>query len=269
MKPTKQDEPLYLVIPAAGLGTRMRAVNPDIPKEMLPVGGKPAIQYAVEEGISAGIKDIVIIINKQKEMIRRYFEDKSKFPSVSFHFLYQGKPKGESDAIALARDIVNHHCLAIIYPDNIYLPAPGALNILKRVFNQYAKDTVALMKVTDEIAPGIGNSGRVDIKPLRDEIFQIKRFLPKGEGHFTTRFKNEIRACGISISGPYIFEYIEKLRRTIKEEEFTDFPVRTMILQERGTLGCLLPGTIFDIGNPRGYELCLDHLEKAHTSISH
>ena len=67
----KEDEPHYLVIPAAGIGKRMRSVNPHMLKELLPVGNKPAIQYAVEEGLSVGIKDIVIIISRQKEIIRK------------------------------------------------------------------------------------------------------------------------------------------------------------------------------------------------------
>ena len=100
----QQNEPRYLIIPAAGLGKRMRTVNPDLPKELLPVGHKPAIQYAVEEGLSAGIQKIVIVISRQKEIIRQYFEDpefsRKIYPRASgeleniskrcsFSFLYQ------------------------------------------------------------------------------------------------------------------------------------------------------------------------------------
>lgn len=269
------DEPFYLIIPAAGLGTRMRAVNPDVPKEMLPVGHKPAIQYAVVEGLSAGIKNIVIIINKQKETIRQYFEDKKfrqkMFPlaaeemekvntACSISFLYQKEPLGESDAVSLAMDVVGKHALAIIYPDNIYFPASGALSILKSVFSQYRTDVTALMEVTEENAQGIGNSGRVDLTYVKDAVFHIEKFHPKGKSYFTHRFKGELRTCGIAISGPHIFEYIERLRHTIKEKEFTDVPVGSLMLKEKGLLGCRLPGTVFDIGNPRGYELCLTYI---------
>ena len=104
------EEPRFLVIPAAGLGTRMRSVELDIPKELLLLGNKPAVQYTVEEGLSAEIKKIIIIINKQKEIIRRYFEDRETsqkmYPAAaddldeirrecSFTFLYQKEPKGE------------------------------------------------------------------------------------------------------------------------------------------------------------------------------
>ncbi len=73
------------------------------------------------------------------------------------------------------------------------------------------------------------------------------------------RFKGELRACGIFVSGPHLFEYIERLRGSVEESEFTDFPVRSLILRERGILGCLLPWTVFDIGNPAGYKQCLEY----------
>lgn len=271
----EQPGPRYLIIPAAGLGTRMRAVNSDVPKELLPVGYKPAIQYAVEEGVSAGIINIIIIISKPKDVIRRYFEErrfgKKLYPYAdksvqnimlksSLTFLYQKDPRGESDAIGYAKDIVGNNSAAIMYPDNLYFPAPGALKALVPFFNKYKKDVVSLNKVTEKNASGFSNAGRVDITQVKENLYNINRFIPKGDGQFVPRFKGEFRACGIWISGPYIFEYIDRLRGMVKEGEFTDVPVRSLILKEKGMLGCLLPGTIFDIGNPAGYNQCLNML---------
>jgi UTP--glucose-1-phosphate uridylyltransferase len=270
------EEP-HLVIPAAGLGTRMRSVNPFLPKEMLPVLNKPAIQYAVEEGLSAGIKNIVIIINRNKEIIREYFEGRRAreklYPlaaermeeiaaSCSFTFLYQEELTGEADAIGLSRHIVGKGPLAIIYPDNIYLPAPGALLALKAVYEQFGKDVCALMEVSEENAPGLSNSGRVDLAPFKDNIFRIDRIHPKGNGWFATRFREELRTCGIWIAGPHVFEYIERARNAVTTGEFTDWPVRNLMLEEKGLLGYRLPGRVFDIGNPGGYELCRKWAEK-------
>lgn len=257
----KQEEPRYLIIPAAGLGTRMRSIDPDLPKEMLPVGDKPAIQYAVDEGISAGIKNIIIIINKQKEIVRRYFEDQKSGTECSFTFLYQKEPLGESDAISYAGDITGSHSAAVIYPDNLYIPSPGTLKALKPVFNKYKKDVIALTEVTENNSPGISNAGRVDISLLSDPVFTIEKFIPKSRGTFAPRFKGELRACGIYISGPYIFDYIERSRNKYTDGELTDLPVRSLILKERGMLGCRLPGTVFDIGNPSGYKKCLEYFK--------
>ncbi len=177
-----EDEPFYLIVPAAGLGKRMKLANPEMPKEMLPVGNKPAIQYTVEEGISAGIKNIVIIINRDKEMIRKYFAER-KFEEtdkeVSITFLYQKEPLGESDAISLAEDIVDGHASAIFYPDNIYFPAQGALKILKSVFKKYRTDVLGLMEITHENAIGIGNSGRVDLLFWSQIYIVLKSFTPR------------------------------------------------------------------------------------------
>jgi UTP--glucose-1-phosphate uridylyltransferase len=256
------DVPKYLIIPAAGLGTRMKEVNPDLPKELLPVGNKPAIQYAVEEGTAAGINNIIVVINKEKEEIRKRIERLYRgSTSISFTFLYQKEPLGESDAIAYAQDIAGNNAVAVIYPDNVYLPAPGALKTLVPVYNKYKKDVVALSQVSPDIAHTISNAGRVDISPMNNGLFNIRRFIPKGDGHFIPRFKNELRACGMYISGAHVFDHIEMTRSTVSKGEFTDYPVRTSILRERGMIGCPLDGTVFDIGNPRGYDLCLKYIQ--------
>jgi UTP--glucose-1-phosphate uridylyltransferase len=270
-------EPKYLIIPAAGLGTRMKSVNPDLPKELLPVGHKPAIQYAVEEGLSAGIINVIIIINRLKEIIREYFEEEkvssTLFPGAAdemkrirqnmcFHFLYQKEPLGEADALQYAEGIAGTNAVAVMYPDNIYLPSPGAMKIIKSVYVKFRHDVIALSRVPDDCAPAISNSGRVDIAPVEENLFNIEKFVSKGQGQFVPRFRGEMRASGIYICGPYLFKYIKKARSTTGEGEFTDTPVRNMILKERTMLGYHLPGIVYDIGNPHGYELCLKNIQK-------
>lgn len=260
----------FLVIPAAGLGTRMQSVDPTIPKELLPLNNKPIIQYTVEEGLDANIRNIIIIINKKKEIIRRYFEDRqfsqTMYPEAgesldeirrecSLTFLYQNEPKGESDAIGYTRDIVYGQSVAIMYPDNIYFPAPGALQHLKSIFDEYVEDVVALTEVNEQYSHGFSNSGRVDIKHIQDNVYRMEKIHPKGKGHFVPRFKGELRTCGISISGLQMFEFIERARAE-HEGEFIDVPVRQLMLKERVILGVKLPGIVFDVGNPNGYKLC-------------
>jgi len=276
-------QPSFLVIPAAGFGTRMSNIAPGLPKELLPVGKKPAIQYTVEEGLSAGITEIVIIIRKGKESIRRYFEDvtfvRQSYPDAfgavetilnksTITFCYQKEPLGESDAISYAKNIVGNSSVAVMYPDNIHLPAPGALLALKKVFESYGQDVSALMEVNVHNAAGISNAGRVNVSPLEGNVFRIELILPKGKGYFIPRFKGELRTCGISIAGPHLFDYIERARHLVAGGEFTDVPVRDLMLAERTILGCRVPGIVFDIGNPEGYKLCLKHLKNKGGSLS-
>jgi UTP--glucose-1-phosphate uridylyltransferase len=265
----------HLVIPAAGLGTRMKPVNPELPKELLPVGGKPAIQYAVDEGLSAGMNHIFVIINKDKELIRRYFEDKTTrkqlYPeqdiktekavvSSAIKFIYQEMPVGEADAIGLTEKFVGENPVALIYPDNIFMPSPGALAELEKVFMLYGKDTLALTEISEENSAATSNAGRVDLDYIEPDIFSIRQFHNKGPGHFVPRFRGELKACGMNISGPHIYGYIERARSLIKNEEFTDWHFRNLIHKEKGLLGCHLKGSVFDIGNPKGYEFCMNKI---------
>jgi len=267
-------KPEYLVIPAAGLGTRMQSVDPDLPKELLPVGPQPAIQYAVDEAVSVGIEKIIIIISTQKTMIRRYFEDDAfrdaRFPAMSkrmakierttsVSFLYQEEPRGEADAIGLASDIIGPHSVAVFYPDNVYFPAPGALKALIDVFKQSGKDVIGLTEAGD--AEGLGNSGRVDLKPAGEPVYQITRFYPKGPGSFVPRFSGELRTCGIAVYGAHLFDYIRRARESSKDREITDDTVRLLMIRDMEILGCHLQGRLFDIGNPQGYRDCLWYIQ--------
>lgn len=82
------------IIPAAGLGTRFLPVTKVVPKEMLPVGSRPALELIVEEARSAGAEEIVIVISPGKELIREYFKDD---PSITF--AYQMEQKGLGHAV--------------------------------------------------------------------------------------------------------------------------------------------------------------------------
>ena len=259
------EAPRFLVIPAAGLGTRMKSLNPSLPKEMLPIGDKPAIQYTVEEGIDAGIEQIVVIISRGKEIIRQHC---SRLP-CSVTFIYQEEPRGEADAMALAEDVTGEQPLAIFYPDNLYLPAPGALKQLVQVYCRHQQDVVALSAVTGHDAGGIGNSGRVEISHLDKRLYRIERFHPKGRGRFPLRFEGEPRACGIMIAGPHLFHAIRCARERWHSAELADEPVRRLLLEERGVLGLRLPGNVYDVGNPAGYRLCVAQLRSRERQHAH
>ena len=268
-------KPQYLVIPAAGYGTRMKPVRDDLPKEMLPVGDKPSILYCLEEAVSAGIDQIVIIINHKKEIVRLYLEDlnfaKSLYPGTvedlkriqgkcSVHFLYQKNPWGEADALGLAEDIVVDKAFAVMYPDNFYFPGPGVLSQMSEVFSQKGLDIIALSKVNKVNSHAFGNSGRVDLSRINNDLFSITKFYDKGSGPFVPRWDNELRACGIFITGPHLFNYIKRARPKDLQNEFTDGPVMTLILKERTILGLRLSGNIYDTGFPLGYEFCCNQI---------
>lgn len=262
-----------LVIPAAGLGTRMKSVDRDLPKEMLDIAGKPAIQYAVEEGIAAGVARAVIVISPAKDMIRAYFEDpavgRAMYPKgakgveeirrrLHIDFVVQSEPLGEAHAIGLARASAGPDPITVIYPDNLWLPPRRALLELCKTYRTWGLDVVGLAPAFGRGAPQTIPSGRVDLDPAEPAqgLFRVVRTHPKAEGPFPPRFDEELRTCGIFVFGPHLFDYIERAAQGAGAGEFTDAAVLDAIIAERGLMGLRLRATLFDIGSPIGYEAC-------------
>ena len=92
------------IIPAAGKGTRFLPVTRVVPKEMLPVGAKPAIHCIVEEALEAGADDVVIIISEEKEIIRHYFEGDPELAG-KIRFVYQKEQRGLGHAVLQAATV--------------------------------------------------------------------------------------------------------------------------------------------------------------------
>lgn len=234
----------------------MKQAHPNLPKELLPIGEMPAIHYAIAEGSDIGVKRTVVVLNRFKQRLHDYLTDLD----VPITFVYQDLPTGEADAVALAEEVVAGHAVAVVYPDNIYFPKPGALRRLAAVFEQFNRDVVALSRVTAQNETMISHSGQVDLERLGSEVYRIRQLFPKHPGHFVRRYPQELRAAGMMIAGAHLFEAIRRARLCVNQGEFTDEPVRTLLVKERGLLGVSLPGTIHDIGNPAGYANCLKHV---------
>ncbi|MBF4563151.1 UTP--glucose-1-phosphate uridylyltransferase GalU [Microbacterium sp. VKM Ac-2870] len=127
------------VIPAAGLGTRFLPATKAMPKEMLPVVDKPAIQYVVEEAVKAGIDDVLIILGRNKNNISNHFDSVPELESnlltkgahdklrsvqqstelADIHFVRQGEPKGLGHAVLRARHHVGDSTFAVMLGDDL------------------------------------------------------------------------------------------------------------------------------------------------------
>ncbi|MEF2146011.1 MAG: sugar phosphate nucleotidyltransferase [Desulfovibrionaceae bacterium] len=249
-----------LVLPAAGLGTRMRETYPDLPKELLPLGNRRIIDFALLEAEDAGMERVVVILNKNKQALRDHLDSSgSRFELV---FVMQDTQDGECDAIASARPVIGTAPFAVLYPDNVGYPCPGMLRQVCRAHAHTGLDCVALMAVKPENAPGISNSGRVDLERGPEKnTFNIIGFPKKGSGPFQPRFAGEMRSCGLYVALPHLFDFIEETRRLGYEGELTDGKVRRVML-EQGIpfVGAPLDVEVFDVGNPIGYAACREIL---------
>lgn len=127
--------PAKAVILAAGMGTRLCPLTPFVPKEMLPVGGFPAIHYVLSELVFAGVKDVAVVLSEDKRAIRDYLtarvfpkgeearrlaEEREKVLSaLRITFLKQKKPLGTAHAIGLAKRFAKGGSLLVVYPDDL------------------------------------------------------------------------------------------------------------------------------------------------------
>jgi len=272
--------PRCAVIPAAGLGTRMRTVDPLRSKELLPLAGRPLILHALEEAALAGCVEAVVVLRPGKEDLRRLLEEprfaRREYPDaaadlariqarLTVRFATQELPRGECDAILAAREMLAGQPFAVAYPDNLPRP-PGALAEACKAMARTGHDAVALMAVDEAAAASLSASGRVDLTPRPDGCFSVQRFHPKQPGPFVPRFTGELRTCGLYAALPHYLDFIDqaalKFWSRDPQVELTDGKVRRLMLAAgREFVGVPLAGTVLDAGTPAGYARCKDLFE--------
>jgi UTP--glucose-1-phosphate uridylyltransferase len=160
-------KPFKAVIPAAGLGTRFLPATKAMPKEMLPVVDKPAIQYVVEEAAAAGITDILVIIGRNKNAISNHFDsvpelevklkdkgDADRLQRVmassdmaDIHFVRQGEPKGLGHAVLRARAHVGDSPFAVLLGDDLIDERDALLTTMLAEHERTGAAIVALLEV--------------------------------------------------------------------------------------------------------------------------
>ena len=155
------------IIPLAGLGTRLLPLTSVFAKELLPINGKPGIQYILDECIEAGIKEVVFIISKKKQMIKNYFYNdsfykkiinKKKDPRIikeykqilkykkMIKFVYQNKPLGTGDAVLKTKKYIKDKYFLMLLPDDLILKENCSKSMIK-VHNKFKSSVMASMNV--------------------------------------------------------------------------------------------------------------------------
>lgn len=187
------------VIPAAGHGTRLMPLTSIAPKEMLPLGRKPAVQYIVEELHAAGINDIIFVVSPQKAMIREYFGDTACDGQVRLQYVTQYEQRGLAHAILEAEDAVGGEHFAVALGDSVIVSRQQAPPF-QRMLAAY-KASPAFAAITVERVP-IEDSFRYGmVKPvdqIGDESFEISGLVEKP--------KPEVAPSNCAIGGRYAFD---------------------------------------------------------------
>jgi UTP--glucose-1-phosphate uridylyltransferase len=246
------------VIPAAGLGTRFLPATKATPKEMLPVVDKPAIQYVVEEAVTAGLSDVLMVTGRNKRPLEDHFDrnheleevlrrkgDDSRLSQVqessdlaTIHYVRQGDPRGLGHAVLCAAPHVGELPFAVLLGDDLIDPRDPLLARMIAVQKEYGGSVVALM----EVDPAqIHLYGCAAVRATgEDDVVQVTDLVEKPIGH---EAPSNYAIIGRYVLDPAVFEVLRKTDPGRGGEiQLTD-ALRT--LAETPSLGGPVHGVVF------------------------
>ena len=275
------------IIPAAGLGTRVLPASKAMPKEMLPIVDKPAIQYIVEEAVNAGITDILIITNRGKGVIEDHFdhsleleamlEKRGNIPVLeevrkpanlaNIYYIRQKVTRGLGDAVLRAKEFVGDEPFAVLYGDDVIIGEIPAIGELCEAYEKYGKSVVGIKEVPDEL---IVKYCSLKAEKLEDKIFSVTDMIEKPP--IEKKFTN-YSILGRCVLDSEIFEILERTPLGAGGElQLTD--AMAEIAKTKGMTGVEFSGTRYDMGNKFGMlkaniEVGLQHPETKEELINY
>jgi UTP--glucose-1-phosphate uridylyltransferase len=268
------------VIPAAGLGTRLLPATKSQAKEMVPVVDKPAIQYAVEEAVGAGIDDVLIVTGRHKEAMADHFdrtieleealEKKGRQAELDavrqvaelaqVHFVRQHEPLGLGHAVSVARRHVGNQPFAVLLPDDLVESAAGLQGMIA-AHEAHAASVIGLMRATPEELTQLGCIRPERIDERLHRVLDIVEKPPLGTA------PSDLSVVGRYVFTPEIFDAIEATEPGVGGEiQLTD--AIGLLNTTQPVLGYELPVRRFDMGKKLDYvkttvEVALLHPELA------
>ncbi len=253
------------IFPAAGLGTRFLPATKASPKEMLPIVDKPLIQYGVEEAISCGLKEIVIITGKHKRSIEDHFdyafelEDKlrksgkkklieeiNRLNRIKIGYIRQGYALGLGHAIYCARPFVNDEPFAVILSDDVIDTKETLLKDMVALYKKLRSPILALEQVP---VSEVHRYGVIEGTKEEDGVFRITGLVEKPD---TESAPSDLAIIGRYILTPDIFDILAKSKPGKGGEiQLTDAIGK--LLKKRAVYGFLFKGKRYDAGDKFGY----------------
>ena len=246
------------VIPAAGLGTRFLPATKAMPKEMLPVVDKPAIQYVVEEAAAAGLSDILMITGRNKRPLEDHFDRAVELEArlkergdlaglelihaatdlAAVHFVRQGDPKGLGHAILTAATFVGSQPFAVLLGDDLIDPRDAILPRMMEVQAKFGGSVIALMEVSPS---AISLYGAAAIESGSEpDVVRVTNLVEKpAPGEAPSNYA----VIGRYVLSPEIFEVLEKTPPGRGDEiQLTD---ALQVLAQRDDNGGPVHGVLF------------------------
>ena len=256
------------IIPLAGLGTRLLPLTSVFPKELLPINGKPGLEYILDECIEAGVKEIIFIISIKKKLIKKYFYNdnfykniikkkndtriKSEYKKIlslkkKIKFVYQNKPLGTGDAVLKTKKFISGSHFLILFPDDLILKKNCSKDMIN-LHNKFKCSVMASMKVkkTDVSRWGIFSIK----KKINNKNFIIKDVIEKPKQN---EAPSNNAVIGRYILPKEIFSKLMKQKKGIGGEIHITDSIRKLINNNHKFIGHNFAGKYLDCGTMNGY----------------
>ena len=253
------------VITAAGLGTRVLPASKAMPKEMIPIVDKPAIQYIVEECVRSGITDILIILSRGKHVVEDHFDRSPDLEKrlaktgkqelldqmigiaqmADISYVRQQEQLGLGHAILCAKNFVGNDPFAVLYGDDVIIGEDPAISQLCRAYDKYEKGVVGIKECAVE---DVMKYSSMKVEALGDDCYEISDMIekPKREQIFSN-----YAILGRCVLPPKIFDILEHIPKGANNElQLTD-AMKQLAVSE-GMIGVDFTGTRYDMGNKLG-----------------
>lgn len=224
------------LIPAAGMGTRLKPYTNAIPKELLPVGGKAVIEHVIDAFREADITDITIVVGWKKNAILDYLGS-GKRMGVNLTYVVQDERLGLADAIYTGRNIIGDSTFAVILGDNFFYPKTFMRDLKEFHQQQDADVTLGVTDVEDTTRHGIIAYNGTDVTNVVEK--PRPQDAPSMKG-----------AAGIYIMSAEIFDAISKIEPGVNNEYQLADAFNVMINRERKVVFRDIPGYHIDVGTP-------------------
>ena len=261
------------VITAAGWGTRFLPATKSLPKEMLPLVDKPVIQYVVEEAVSSGIEQIIIITAQGKHAIENHFDrsfelehvlrekpDEKRLREVQrvsnmadICYIRQKEQLGLGHAVSMAKDLVGNEPFALFLPDDLIAAEVPAMKQMIEVFERYDGSVIAVEPVPPEKT---SSYGIIDPEKLEDRVYAVKGLIEKPSPEDAP---SNLGIVGRYILTPEVFDMIGRVRPgAIGEIQLTD--ALHLLREGQQIYAYEFDGVRHDTGEPLGFlRACIDY----------
>ena len=255
------------IIPLAGLGTRMLPLTSVLPKELLPINGKPNLEYILEECLEAGIKEFIFIISKKKLSIKKYFFNDNFYKKIikkkkdkglieeykkikkykkMIKFVYQNTPKGTGDAVLKCKKFIKNKFFLMLLPDDLIIRN----NCSKEMISLHRKTKGSVIATRKVERRTVSRWGILGFKSKTKNSFLINQVIEKP--------KLSEAPSNYAIIGRYILP--KKILSVLKmqgrgkggEIHITD-AIKTLIKKDEKFYGNIFKGKYIDCGTLDGF----------------